>query len=269
MLKKMLMILISVSLLVSNAYPDEIRLHVPIIDDSPLQHLFFHELLEAAIRDAGHTPVLVPEIINQLRTKFYLDSGQISIFWMIESVERNEKYTPIDVPITNGLIGKRVLLIKKGDQHIYDDVQTIEDFRELNLVGGMGKEWFDVEVWKANNLRYKEKSGNWKLIFNMIAGGRDFNYFSRGVNEIIVESVQYPYLDIEERLVFIYDRDYRFYLSKDGVNAGDKHQSVIEDALKKAKDSGLIDRLVTKYWGNNLQVLDYDNRIRIDLKESK
>lgn len=270
MLKKMLMIVASVSSLLSlsasNAYPDEIRLHVPIIDDSPLQHLFFYELLETAIEDAGHTLILVPEEMNQLRAKFSLGSGKISIFWLIESVERNEKYTKIEVPLTNGLIGNRVLLIKKGDQHLYNDVKNIEDFRSLNLVGGMGRKWFDAEVWKENNLRYKEKSGDWKSIFKMIAGGRDFNYFSRGVNEIIVESEQHQYLDIEKRLIFVYDSDYHFYLSNLGVNAGLEHKHVIDGALKKARDDGLIDRLVTKYWGGNLKALDYDNRIRIYLK---
>ncbi len=62
-----------------------------------------------------------------------------------------------------------------------------------------------------NTFRYKEQSGSWKSIFLKIAGGRGYNYFSRGINEIVDESKQYPDLDIEKRLVLIYDRDYLFY----------------------------------------------------------
>jgi len=51
----------------------------------------------------------------------------------------------------------------------------------------MGSKWFDINIWKENNLKYKESSGNWKSIFRKIPYGRDYNYISRGVNEIIAE----------------------------------------------------------------------------------
>lgn len=273
MLQKMLISLTAtlsfLSLLVSSAHSDEIRLHIPILQDSPRQHIFYHELLETAIKEAGHTPKLIVQELPQLRAKYYLETGLISIYWMIESAERNKNYIPIETEITNELICKRILFIKRGDQHLYDNVNNLEDFRKLNLVGGMGQKWFDTKVWQSNNLRYKEQGGNWKSIFLMIRRDRAFNYFSRGINEVIDESKQYPDLDIEKRLVFIYDRDCLFYLSKTGVNAGAKYKDVIEHALKKAKDSGLIKRLVKKYWSNDIKALSYDNRIKLHLKTPK
>ena len=181
----------------------------------------------------------------------------------------NLKYIPIEVGLTNGLIGKRILFIKSGDQHLYDNVNTLDDFRQLNLVGGIGKNWFDVNVWKANNLQYKEQSGNWKSIFKMIPKGHSYNYFSRGITEIIVESQQYPDLDIEQHLVLIYDRDYRFYLSKNGKNSGEPYRALLSASIKKAKKSGLIDRLVSKYWGSDFETSSYDQRTKIYLKTPK
>ncbi len=256
-------------LLVSSAYSDVITLHIPIVDDSPQLHIFYHELLETAMKEVGLTPKLITSKLPQLRIKGYFDDGRISIYWMVESDERNKQYIPIEVGLTNGLIGKRILFIKKGEQHLYDGVKTLEDFRNLNLVGGMGKKWFDVKVWKANNLGYKEHPGNWKAIFKMVSSGRDYNYFSRGLNEIVEEAKQYSDLAIEKRLVLIYDRDFRFYLSKTGENAGAKYKNVIEHALKKAKDSRLIERLVRKYWANDLKALNYDKRTKIHLRTPK
>jgi hypothetical protein len=256
-------------LLPSGAYSEVIQLRIPFVLDTPEQMPYYYELLNTAIREAGHTPRLIVRKLPHLRAKMMLKRGEISIFWMVESAQRNQEFIPIEVGITNGLIGKRILFIKKGDQPLYDHVKTLEDFRRLNLVGGMGKDWFDVKVWEANGLRYKEQSGNWQAIFKKIPAGRDFNYCSRGLNEIVVEAKQYPELEIERKLVLIYDLDFRFYLSKEGPNAGAEYKDILKSAMKKAQESGLIDRLVRKYWVNDFETLHYDERIKIYLETPK
>ncbi|WP_354623182.1 hypothetical protein [Psychromonas sp. MME2] len=239
---------------------------MPIVDESPQLHLFFHELLETAITEIGQTPQLISTRLPQRRIKSYLDQGLISIYWAIEHDEEDKKYIPIKVGLTAGLIGQRILLIKNGDQNIYSKVDDLDSFRELGLVAGMGKDWFDISVWKANKLLYKEAHGNWKSIFKMIPYGRDYNYISRGINEILVEAEEYDDLQIESKLVLIYNRDFQFYLSKNGVNSGEKYQQIIELAIKNAQKSGLIDRLVNKYWGDAFKRLNYENRVKIYLQ---
>ena len=256
-------------LLAFEVHSETIKLHIPVINDSPKQHLYFHELLNTSIKDIGHTPKLISSELPQLRAKEYLKSGDISIFWMVESTERNLQFEPIQKGITNGLIGKRILFIKKGDQQQYNQVKNLDDFRKLNTVGGMGEDWFDAKVWAKNKLRYKEHSGMWTSIFKMIPEDRDYNYFARGINEILVEAKQYPKLAIEENLVLIYDRDFRFYLSKEGPNAGIKYLAILNYAIRKAKESGLISRLVRKYWANDFEELNYDKRIKIHLASPK
>jgi len=246
-------------------YAEQIRLNIPKVSDSPKQHLFYHELLSLAIKDIGHSPKLTVSDVPQLRIKKYLEMGRISIYWMLETPERNQQYIPIEVDITNGLIGKRVLLIRKGDQELFNNVENIDDFRNLDLVGGMGKNWFDSLVWQANNLKYKESSGNWSSIFKMVAKGKEFDYFARGVNEVTLENNRHPELQIESKLLFIYNRDFRFYLSKTGLHSGEKYEEIISLALKKAKESGLIKRLVNKYWSKDIESLHFDERIKINL----
>lgn len=251
------------------AHSEVISLHVPFVVDAPKQNYFYHELLSTAIQDAGHTPKLTIKKIPHLRAKNMLESGKVSILWMVESKQRNQEFIPIEVGLTNGLIGNRILFIKQGDQPLYDKVKTLDDFRQLNLMAGLGKGWFDGRVWKENNLSYKENYGNWTSIFKMIMAGRDYHYFPRGLNEIMVEARQFPELSVEKKLVLIYDRDFRFYLSKEGPNAGKKYQDILSSVMNKAKQSGLIDRLIRKYWGNDFDALNYDQRQKIYLETPK
>jgi hypothetical protein len=265
--KTMALILFVFSLLLfaTNAYSKHLTLYLPIMDDSPQQHLFYHELLKTALQEAGHDVTLVSKKLPQLRIKKYMKKGELSAFWALESEALNKKYIPIKVGLTDGLISKRVLLIKKGDQSLYDTVKNLDDFRSLNLVAGMGKDWFDVDIWRKNDLKYKESSGNWKSIFKMIPYGRDYHYISRGVNEINAEAQEYPGLDIEKKLLFNYNHESYFYLSKTGVHGGGQYKDIIEKAMINAQNSGLIKRLIKKYWPETLKTLNVENRIELYL----
>ena len=266
-MKMKIIILIFVTLLLNNSiYAAEITLHIPILAENKLQHQYFHELLKTALEEDGHKVELITETLPQKRIYSYLDEGHISIYWLLKSEYRDSQYIPVDVSLTDGLIGKRILFIRKEDQEVYSSIKNLEDFRNLNSLGYLGNGWFDVKVWKENKLRYYEISGNWQKIFSMVLHGREQNYFPRGLNEIITESKTYPELAIEKNLVLIYDRDFCFYLSKTGKNAGAKYSDIITKSLKKASRNGLIDKLVQKYWGNDLKELNYSKRTKIYLK---
>ena len=250
----------------SSANLNEVRLVLPILSDSPNLHHYFHELLTLSVKEIGYRPEFTTTKLPQSRIKAHLDSGRISIYWLVESQERDQEYLPINTGLTNGLIGKRILFIHKDNQYRFDRVNSLDDFRKLGMVGAMGKGWYDVKIWRANNLLYKEKSGSWQSIFPRVAAGRDYDYFSRGLNEILAEHKQYPALAIEKRLVLEYQRDFKFYLSKKENSSGIKYHDVLSKALEQAKRSGLIEKLVNKYWKQDLETLDYKNRLKLRLK---
>lgn len=60
--------------------------------------------------------------------------------------------------------------------------------------------------------------------------------------------------------MFIYDLDFRFYISKTGTNAGAKYKDIIEFAIKNAENSGLIRRLINKHWPNLFKALNYEKK---------
>lgn len=233
--------------------------------ETPNEHLFYHELLITALEEAGHTVNIETVKLPWKRAQVKLKQGDISLLWMMESEQRNADFIAIDIDLTNKLIGNRILLIPRHSQPQFNNITTIDQFRELNLVAAFGTGWFDTEVWENNNLKYKEQPGNWRSIYKMLEKGRIYDYFSRGFVEIIEESKNYPELYIEQKLVLIYDRDFHYYLSSSGECAGVKYKDIIEKALLNAQKTGLITRLINKYWAKDFEELNYDKRVKIYL----
>lgn len=248
-------------------YSETITLKVATFSDG--SHKYYYELLQQSLEAIGHQVILETpswEHLPQKRVVRMLDKGELSLFYLIQSEARDKKYTPVEVGITNGLIGHRILFIPKGQQTLYDNVNTLEDFRQLGKVGGLGVNWFDVKVWQANNLKYYKQDGEWRVLYKKVAEGKyGVDYFSRGFNEIVAESKLYPELDIEQRLVLIYDRDFRFYLSRPAAH----YKNVLEEALHHARESGLMDKLVYKYWAEAFEALHLDQRVKIYLETPK
>ena len=245
---------------------DEMTLR--IADQEDRTYEFYHILLETAFEEAGHKLTLIKRSgLPQKRIFALFDHGEIDIHWMLESKQRNEKYHAIPVGITGGLAGHRILLISPEQQPLFSSVRTLEEFRALNLPGGFGENWFDIDVWKLNDLRHTVQPGDWRVIFTILQSPKrreisDIQYFSRGVTEVALEIAQYPALTAEENLLFIYDRDFKFYLNKNDI----ARRELLTSVLKQAETSGLIKRLVERYHGQSLANLNLENRIRFQLK---
>ncbi|WP_020406130.1 hypothetical protein [Hahella ganghwensis] len=226
---------------------------------------YFVDLLQQSMEVMGHdVSIDILEDLPQARTVYMVQNGDLSLTWLIQTDERDHEMVPIEVGITNGLIGHRVLLIPPTEQHVYDEVYSLDDFRELNKVGVLGKNWYDVKVWKFNDLPYIEREGGWQAkVYRQIASGRrGLDYFSRGVFEVVEEADQHPYLMIENNLLLIYDRDFRFYLSK----KAEKYKAIVLESVLAARESGLMDRLIRKHWASAFERLSLDHRRQILLK---
>ncbi len=244
-------------------YSDEvIKLKTPIVE---IHSKFYYELLNKALIDAGFKAEFEILKISGNRAKYLLDTDEPIIFYMVESEERNRKYSSVNVGLTNGLIGHRVLLIPMGDGPIYAGVKNLDDFRKLNKVNGSGAKWFGTRVWELNNLRSYKHKGDHRRLFKMVAGrNRGIDYYATGFNEARGELAEYSSMgiELEKRLMFIYDRDYHFYLSKGAAKYKDK----LEIALKAAKNTGLINYMVRKHWESSFEELGFDGRTKINLK---
>ncbi len=239
----------------------DVTLDIPIIEEHSNQHLFFHTLLYRALLEAGYQPKLVVHKVPHLRAKQLLETGDLSLLWLVESQARNQHFIPVEVGLTDGLIGQRVLLIRPEDQEWFAQIEQLDDLRQQGIHTALGKRWFDVKVWQMNQLPYVTVDGNWRTMFTLLKKGR-VDYLSRSVLEVIQESREHPSLVIEKSLLLVYDRDYRFYLSHKAAH----FKPLLEEALSQAKRSGLIQRLVESHWQQDFKQLRLDQRQSLKLK---
>lgn len=267
-MRKTIMFILGFVLLASVAFAENINLTLASFGG----YEYFHALLKESLEAQGHK-VTITKLSPDYEQKRVLDmlgkDDTISLHWIVQTPERDSTYVPVEVGITDGLIGKRILFIGKGKQSEFDGVKSIDDFKKLGKIGAFGKGWFDVKVWQINDLKVVEKDGSWDPeIYNMLAAGnRGIDYFSRGAHEIVVESPKHPELDIEKNIVLIYDRDMRYYLSKSNA----QYKPIIETALKKAKENGLMDKLIRKYFSEvfDKSKVNLDGRTKIKMNMPK
>ncbi|KJY81545.1 hypothetical protein TW81_17705 [Vibrio galatheae] len=226
-------------------------------------HRFYHELLYEALTKQGYAvEIVVPsEHIPQKRVIRMVENNQLSLTWLLATPERDAKYSVVNVPLTNGLIGQRVMLIPPELQPQLNEVHTLQDLQDTHLVAGLGLLWFDVEVWQENGLNIYVEDGEWRSLYHKLTIDGEVNYFPRGMNEVLSEAKQNPHLAIEERLLLVYDCDFKFYLSPEMA----KYRDILETALRKAKSNGMLDKLVKKYWGESWQRIDPEHRVVIKL----
>lgn len=256
--------LLAILMLPTAGRADYLTIRMPGYSDG--SHLYYKELLATILAREGHLAAI--ELVMDkphLRERDMMDEGSLSVIWLIRSNARDQRYIPVPVSLTNGLIGKRVLLVPPADKDAYKDIKTLADFRRLGKIGGFGLSWYDTGVWRINQLPYLEVA-NWRLIYKMIADHtRDMDYFSRGFNEVVSEAEQHPELVIEPHLMLTYDRDFIFYVSPKFPELA----AILEKALIKARDNGLIDQLIKEHWARNYDILKPEQRTIIKLKNVK
>lgn len=203
-------------------------------------------LLEQALVLGEHR-VVVQELGNlpMTRLELMLQRGDVSALILGPTAERERRFLPVRVDMTDNLVNQRILFIPKGRQALYDSVQGLEDFRRLQLVAGMGSAWADRTIWEMNGLPVTTVDGDWKRLYRMVASQtRPIDYLPRGAHEMASEWSQHPGLEVERNLVFSYAQDHILYVSP----ARPKLHRLLQELLPQAQRSGLIRRLAREHY---------------------
>jgi hypothetical protein len=141
-----------------------------------------------------------------------LVDGDLDIAWYASTNDLEERLLPVRIPMYRGLLGYRVLMIKKGTQHKFNSVKTLEDLRRFSL--GQGLFWADTQVLESNGL-HVVKVLKYEGLFHMLDGDR-FDAYPRGVHEPWAEIQRYPalQLDVEDNLILSYINPFYFFVNK-------------------------------------------------------
>jgi hypothetical protein len=150
--------------------------------------------------------------VSEERVVSMLMDNKMEVVWYATTKDLEERLLPIRICIYRGLLGYRVLMIKKGTQHKFDGINNLADLRRISV--GQGRFWADTDVLTANNLNVV-KVLKYEGLFYMLDGDR-FDAFPRGVHEPWGEMERYPdlALDVEKNLLISYINPFYFFVNK-------------------------------------------------------
>lgn len=228
-------------------------------------HAYFHEMLIAAFAAAGREVVIDGiEDPARPRMKKMLESGELTIMWMMQSPQNDQDFIPVDFPLVEGLAGRRILLIRPQDQERFDRINSLDDLRRSGLVAGMGADWVDLALWQTNGLPAITPVSDPRRLYDMLkVGNRGVDYIPRAANGILADAAIHEGLVPEKRLLLRYDREGRFYLSPSAADL----RPVLEAGLKILRDNGTLARLGEKHLGAIRRTLGLERRLVLSLRD--
>ncbi len=196
--------------------------------------------------------------MNENRGEFEVLAGRLDIQWLTATEHRSKNMIPINIPIYRGILGLRLLLVTRNNFEAISRVRTIFDLQKFTA--GHGKNWKDVNIYKANNLGV-EVQFEYELLFKMLIAGR-FDYFHRGVNEIWDELKRYSNdLHIADNIMLYYNQPVFFYVNKNQK----KLAQDLEKGLLLIIEDGSYKKLFLETFGTYLNDAKLNQRTLINL----
>jgi len=214
------------------------------------RHEYFVKLLTLAL-EKTESKLSQPQLkassnnMQQGRAIRQLALGRkIDVIWAVTSKSREQQLLPIRLPLLKGLLGFRVLLIRKQDQHKFT-INTLEDLQQFKA--GQGHDWPDTTILRANNLKVATAT-TYDGLFSMLKAGR-FDYFPRGVSEAWRElaTLAAAELMIEQHTLIYYPSPVYFFVNLTNTKLAERIATGL--ALAIADDS--FEQLFSHYHLNN------------------
>jgi hypothetical protein len=208
---------------------------------------------------ACHTLVYSAEPMKQGRAIYELEhgSGALDIMITMTSAERESRLLAVPVPLTKGVLGWRIPLVRKERLQMFADVRTVEQMK--GFVAGQGHDWPDVGILRASGLPV-HVSSTYDGMFRMLEANR-IDYFPRAVQQVFDEVGRYPGLAVEPNLVLRYPTDAYFFVNRSNVVLAEE----IRRGLEAAIADGSFDRLFYSYFASKIAAADLERRHVVDL----
>jgi hypothetical protein len=171
------------------------------------QLAYVRRIVELALARAGSRLEVRPVDLDmaQGRTLIELAAGRspVDLLWTVTDRDREASgLLPVRIPIDRGLMGWRLLLVRRRELAQWARVRSLKALS--GLLGGQGHDWPDTTILRANGLQVGTSSG-YEALFRMLAAGR-IDYFPRAILEVDAELAdgRHPELAIAPDLMLHY-----------------------------------------------------------------
>ncbi|MCE3261987.1 MAG: hypothetical protein K0R43_1066 [Pseudoduganella sp.] len=219
------------------------------------------QLLQLALAKAGsaHRAEMAPQYRQQNRAiaELLANSGRIHVIGTMTSIEREAQMLPVRIPISKGLIGWRILLLRADRRDWLRDVRSVRELRGIRMA--LGQDWPDLAVLRAADLAPDTVPSYGRLI-GMLKAHR-IDAVPRSINEVWSEVARHPGLVADPHLVLHYPAADYFFVHRDNAALAED----IRRGLEAAQADGSFDRLLLGYYGTMLDQAALHQRRIIEL----
>lgn len=174
--------------------------------------------------------------VPQERVFRLLEDGtdRFDVFFSGFSMDREMRFRQIDIPISRGLLGHRVLVMQTTAEDVDQLPCDLKDLKETVSIGS-GRGWPDTTILNAAG--FEVVQSDYQGLWRMLDRGR-YSAFNRGLHEAFIEVEQQARLGrsflVERNLILVYRFDYFFYVAKQNKALA----QILEDGLNAAYESG-------------------------------
>lgn len=219
------------------------------------------ELLQLALAKAGsqHRAELAPLYRQQNRAiaELMANTGKIHVVGTMTSAEREAQMLPVRIPISKGLIGWRILLLREDRRDALREVRSVNELKGIHMA--LGQDWPDLAVLQAAGLA-PDTVPAYSRLFGMLKAQR-IDAIPRSVNEIWSDAARHPGLAADPFLALHYPAADYFFVHRDNAALADD----IRRGLELALADGSFDRLLLGYYRTMLDKAALGRRRVIEL----
>lgn len=206
---------------------------------------YVKELVTRALKIQGLDYPLQPseQLFSQQRalTELRLDRN-LNLYWTMTSQQREQGLQVLRIPLLKGMLGQRLLVIRKGDQR-FAQIETESQLQRFSF--GQGHDWPDSDILESGGLKVV-RSSNYIGIMEMLERQR-FDAFPLAINEIWQEVDKRPHLDVEvsEQVLLSYLAPVFIFLHPSQQRLGTQLQT----GLLQLIENGEFDRIFDRHFG--------------------
>ncbi|WP_323816347.1 diguanylate cyclase [Cellvibrio sp. NN19] len=179
-----------------------------------------------------HEDLTQARVNEEVRT-----GGLLDLCWASSDAQIESQLRPIRIPLFKGLLGYRIFIINKNNQHKFDKIKSLTELKQLTL--GQGRTWADGRILEANSFNVI-KTNKYPGLFYMVEGER-FDAFPRGVHEPFSELEARPTLNlaVEKNLMVYYRMPFYLFVSP----GNEALAQTLESGFERAIATGEFDRV--------------------------
>ena len=184
-----------------------------------------------------------------IRSDNALMKDVVDVIFVPTSRERETKFIPVKIPLLQGMLGYRLLVVKPEFNHYVALTPSLPDFTQ-RFVGGSGIFWEDFRIYNHNKVVTKVAL-QYELLFKML-NSSEIDYFTLGANEIFNEikarADLFPSLMINPEVAFFYPFPMYYFVRLNNVDLASR----LEKGLLKAEADGSFRDIFDKHYQDEI-----------------